>query len=61
MVKDNIVSVSMDMKREEKNNNGYFYSSQYFSTSYAIPLDVKQEKIKHKVEGDYFTIIMPKK
>ena len=61
MVKDNIASVKMDMKREEKNENGYFYSSQQFSSSYSIPENVKQNKIEHKVEGDYFTIIMPKK
>jgi len=61
MVKDNVVSLNMDMKREEKSDHGYFYSSQYFSTSYSIPKDVVQDKITHKVEGDYFTIIMPKK
>jgi len=61
MVKDDVISVEMDMKKEEKSDNGYFYSSQYFGTSYSIPKDVDQEKISHKVEGDYFTIIMPKK
>jgi len=61
IIKDDIVSVKMDMKREEKNDNGYFYSSQQFSSAYTIPKDVKQNKIEHKVEGDYFTIIMPKK
>jgi len=61
MVKDNVASVKMDMKREEKNENGYFYSSQQFSSSYSIPKNVKQDKIEHKVDGDYFTIIMPKK
>ncbi|QSZ42142.1 Hsp20 family protein [Sulfurimonas aquatica] len=61
MVKDSVVSLSMNMKREEKNDNGYFYSSQNFSSSYKIPSDVVQEKIEHKVEGDYFTIVMPKK
>ncbi len=61
MVKDDVVSVKMDMKKEEKSENGYFYSSQQFSSSYTIPKNVKQNKIKHKVEGDYFTIIMPKK
>ena len=61
MVKDGVVSVKMDMKKEEKNENGYFYSSQQFSSSYTIPKNVQQNKIEHKVEGDYFTIIMPKK
>ena len=61
MIKDGVVSVKMDMKKEEKNENGYFYSSRQFSSSYTIPENVQQEKIEHKVEGDYFTIIMPKK
>ncbi len=61
MIKDNIVSVTMDMRSEQKNDNSYYYNSQYFSTSYSIADDVKQDKITHKVEGDYFTIIMPKK
>jgi len=61
MVKDNTVSVKMDMKKEERNENGYFYSSQQFSSSYSIPKDVQQNKIEHKVDGDYFTIIMPKR
>jgi len=61
MVKDSVASVKMNMKKEEKNENGYFYSSQQFSSSYTIPKDVQQNKIEHKVEGDYFTIIMPKK
>jgi hypothetical protein len=51
----------MDMQHEEKDDNGYFYSSQYFSTSYTIPADVAQDKITHKVDGDYFVIEMPKK
>ncbi|MCF6331324.1 MAG: Hsp20/alpha crystallin family protein [Sulfurimonas sp.] len=61
MVKNNVVTVSMDMRREVKSDTEYFYSSQYFSNSYKVPLDVVQEEIKHKIEGDYFTIIMPKK
>jgi len=61
MIKDSVVSLSMNMKHEERNNGEYFYSSQYFSSSYKIPLDVAQDKIEHKVDGDYFTIIMPKK
>ena len=61
MVKNSIVSIKMNMKKEEKNENGYFYSSQQFSSSFSIPKNVKQDKIEHKIEGDYFTIIMPKK
>lgn len=61
MIKDDVVSLNMNMKMEEKNEHGYFYNSHYFSTSYSIPSDVKQDKISHKVDGDYFTILMPKK
>ena len=61
MIKDNVASVQMNMKREQKSDNGYYYSSQYFSTSYAIGDDVVQDKITHKVDGDYFVIEMPKK
>ncbi len=61
MIKNSVFSVNMNMKREEKSDSGYYYSSQYFETSYSIPADVDQEKITHKQEGDYFTIIMPKK
>ena len=61
VVKDSVMSIKMDMKKEEKSENGYFYSSQQFSSSYSIPKNVKQDKIEHKIEGDYFTIIMPKK
>jgi hypothetical protein len=61
LIKDHIASVKMDMKHEEKSDNGYFYSSQYFSTSYQIPQDVQEDKIRHKIDGDYFVIEMPKK
>ena len=61
LIKDNVASVKMDMQHEEKSDQGYFYSSQYFSTSYSIPDDVAQNKITHKVDGDYFVIEMPKK
>jgi HSP20 family molecular chaperone IbpA len=61
MIKDNMVSIVMDMKSEEKNENGYFYNSRHFSTAYTIPKDVEQDKIIHKTEGDYFVVEMPKK
>ena len=61
MIKDDVVSLNMNMKNEQKSQNGYFYNSYYFSTSYAIPKDVAQDKITHQIDGDYFEIIMPKK
>jgi len=61
MIKDNVVSLNMNMKNEEKSQHGYFYNSYYFSTSYSIPQDVAQDQVTHKIDGDYFEIIMPKK
>lgn len=61
MIKDDMITINMNMKQEEKSDYGYFYNSRYFSTSYSIPKDVVQDKITHKVEGDYFTVEMPKK
>ena len=61
IIKDNVVSIDMNMKSEQKDKNGYFYSSKYFSNSFSIPMGVVQEKITHKIDGDYFEIIMPKK
>jgi len=61
MIKDNMVSIMMDMKSEEKSERGYFYNSRHFSTAYSIPKDVEQDKITHKIDGDYFVVEMPKK
>ena len=61
VIKDHMVSVNMDMKQEKKSDQGYYYSSRYFSTSYGVPDDVLEDKIEHKVDGDYFVIEMPKK
>lgn len=61
MIKDDMVTISMNIKQEEKSDYGYYYNSRYFSTSYSIPKDVAQDKITHKVQGDYFTVEMPKK
>ncbi|MBC8237518.1 MAG: Hsp20/alpha crystallin family protein [Helicobacteraceae bacterium] len=61
MIKDDVVSLNMNMKNEEKSQDAYFYNSFYFSRSFSIPNDVAQDKISHKIDGDYFEIIMPKK
>ncbi len=60
-IKDHVVTLEMQMKTEHKDKNGYFSSSQYFFQSYPVPKDVKEEKIDHSVDGDYFVITMPKK
>ncbi len=60
-IKDHILSIEMNIKTEHKDKNSYYASSRYFFQSYSIPKGVDEEKISHKVEGDYFTIIMPKK
>ena len=60
-IKDNVLSIEMNIKTEQKSKQGYFASSQYFFQSYPIPKDVEQSKIEHSVDGDYFVITMPKK
>lgn len=61
MIKDNVISLNMNMKNEEKSEYGYFYNSYHFTRSYSIPKNVAQDKISHQIDGDYFEIIMPKK
>lgn len=61
VIKDHALSIEMNIKTEEKSERGYFASSQYFYQSYSIPNNVDESKIRHEVQGDYFTIIMPKK
>ena len=51
----------MTLKTEKNDKNGYFFSSQNFYQEFTIPSDVKESKIKNRVDGDYFEIIMPKK
>jgi HSP20 family molecular chaperone IbpA len=60
-IKDHYLSIEMNIKVEEKTQNAYYASSRYFFQSYAIPKNVKEDEIKHSVEGDYFVITMPKK
>lgn len=60
-IKDNMISIVMNMQSENKSDSGYYYNSQYFQTAYTIPNDVAQDKISHSVDGDYFVVEMPKK
>ncbi len=60
-IKDNMLSIVMDMKSETKSDKGYYFNSQHFSTAYNIPQDVIQDKISHHIDGDYFVVEMPKK
>jgi HSP20 family molecular chaperone IbpA len=60
-IKDNFLSIVMDMKSETKSDKGYYFNSQHFSTTYSIPQDVIQDKISHRIDGDYFVVEMPKK
>lgn len=59
-IKDHIASVEMYLKTERNDKNGYYSSSQNFYEQFAIPKNVKEDKITNKVNGDYFEIIMPK-
>ncbi len=60
-VKDHMVSLEMNIKTERTDKESYYSSSQYFYQSYRIPENVKENKIHHNVDGDYFVITMPKK
>jgi HSP20 family molecular chaperone IbpA len=60
-IKNHTVQLEMNLKTEKNDENGYYSSSQEFYQEFSIPKDVKESKIKNKVDGDYFEIIMPKK
>ena len=61
VIKDHRLSIEMNIKTEQKSDQGYFASSQYFFQSYSIPQNADASKIRHEVDGDYFVIVMPKK
>jgi HSP20 family molecular chaperone IbpA len=60
-IKNNRIFISMNIKSENKEKDAYFYSSRSFAQTFFIPDNVQQDKIKHEIDGDYFTITMPKK
>ena len=60
-VKNHRVFLDMNLKTEKTDKNGYYFSSQSFYQEFAIPSDVKESRIKNRVDGDYFEIVMPKK
>ncbi len=60
-IKDHTVSLEMNIKTERTDKESYYASSQYFYQAYRIPENVKENKIDHSVDGDYFVITMPKK
>jgi HSP20 family molecular chaperone IbpA len=59
-IEHNKIYVNMDLRKEEKTKNNYFFNERTYSEIFTIPNDVKQNKIKHFVDGDYFTIKLPK-
>ena len=61
VIKDDRVSIKMNIKNEQKDDQNYFFSSRHFSRSFTIPANVNQEKISNRMDGDYFLIEMPKK
>lgn len=61
IIRNHYLSIEMNIKNEQKSDNSYFASSQYFSQAYSIPNNVDETKISHEVDGDYFVVIMPKK
>ncbi len=60
-IKDHKVILEMNIKTERTDSESYYSSSQYFYQAYAVPENVKENKIEHSVDGDYFVITMPKK
>jgi len=60
-IKNHIISVEMNLRTEKDDKNGYYLSSQNFYQEFSIPRNVKESNIKHKINGDYFEIIIPKK
>jgi len=60
-IKNHKIFLEMNLKTEKNDKNGYYFSSQNFYQEFTIPTDVKESKIKNRVDGDYFEIIMPKK
>ena len=60
-ISNHTLSIEMNIKTERKSKDGYYASSRYFYQSYSIPSNVDETKIEHKIDGDYFVIIMPKK
>jgi HSP20 family molecular chaperone IbpA len=60
-IKNHKIFLEMNLKTEKNDKNGYYLSSQNFYQEFSIPSDVKESKIKNRVDGDYFEIIMPKK
>ena len=60
-VEKHVATISMNIKIERKDKNGYYQSSRSFYQEYQIPKNVKESEIKNYVDGDYFVIKMPKK
>ncbi len=60
-VENHTATISMNIKTERKDKNGYYQSSRSFYQEYQIPKNVKESKIKEYVDGDYFVIKMPKR
>lgn len=60
-IEDHRLSIEMNIKVTRDDKNGYYESSRSFYEQYPIPTDVEESKITHFVEGDYYTIKMPKK
>lgn len=60
-IEDHKLSLDMNIKVTRDGKDGYYESSKSFYEQYLIPKDVEESKITHFVDGDYYTIKMPKK
>jgi len=60
-IEKHMITVSMNIKTTRNDKNGYYESSESYYQSYRIPKNVKESEIKHYIDGDYFTVKLPKK
>jgi len=59
-IQNHMIGVDMNIKVTRNDKSGYYESSQSFYEDYSIPKNVKESKITHYIDGDYFVIKMPK-
>ena len=60
-IEKNYIYVDLELKEEKKEKNSYYFNSSSIKQSFSIPKNVNQEKIKYFIDGDYFTLKLPKK
>jgi HSP20 family molecular chaperone IbpA len=59
-IKNNHIIVEMEETIEKNDKDGYSLDSKSINQVFTIPKEVIQRNIKHFIDGDYFTIVLPK-